>query len=94
MTFHTWMLIPLGYLAMSLVTIVFYGIDKHRAIHGGWRIKERTLHTLKLLGGWPGALVAQVVFHHKRRKLGFMLVFAAIVTMHIAVWVVIYRAMH
>jgi uncharacterized membrane protein YsdA (DUF1294 family) len=91
MTQYNFMLIAGGYVAMSLVTLGFYGIDKYRAVHGKWRISERTLHGLELLGGWPGALLAQALFHHKQRKLGFMLVFAGIITLHVAIWVMIFR---
>jgi len=32
------------------------------------------LHFMAVIGGWPGALVAQEVFRHKSRKLSFRLV--------------------
>jgi uncharacterized membrane protein YsdA (DUF1294 family) len=82
------------YLVMSLIAVVIYGIDKRRAERGGWRIPERTLHLLELLGGWPGALLAQRMFRHKRWKLSFMLVFWAIVALHVAGWVAVYRIAH
>jgi len=33
------------------------------------------LHIFALAGGWPGALVAQKLFHHKTKKLSFRIVF-------------------
>jgi len=63
------------YAAMSLVTFFAYGLDKRAARLRTWRIPEATLHLLSLLGGWPGALVAQVVFRHKTRKQPFRAVF-------------------
>ena len=75
------------YLAMSVVTFIAYGVDKRRAVRGRWRIPERTLHLLELCGGWPGALAGQVMFHHKRRKLGYMLVLAMIIAAHVALWI-------
>lgn len=50
------------------------------------RIPERTLHTLELLGGWPGALVGQQLFKHKRSKAPYMRVFWVIVLLHVAAW--------
>ncbi|WP_153605141.1 DUF1294 domain-containing protein, partial [Pseudomonas aeruginosa] len=44
------------------------------------------LHLFELLGGWPGALVAQQVFRHKTRKLSFQLVFWGIVLLHQSFW--------
>jgi uncharacterized membrane protein YsdA (DUF1294 family) len=78
------------YAAMSVVTLVAYGIDKRRAILGKYRIRERTLHLLELLGGWPGAVVGQVWFRHKRRKLAYMVVFFGIIALHVAAWVGFY----
>jgi uncharacterized membrane protein YsdA (DUF1294 family) len=80
------------YTIISLITFAMYGLDKRKAIHGYWRIKENTLHLLELLGGWPGAYVAQRFFHHKTIKTSYQLAFWTIVTLHMAVWVfVIYR---
>lgn len=72
-------MLPLGiaavYLAASVATAIGYGIDKSAAQSGAWRTRERTLHVLALMGGWPGALVAQRVFHHKSRKPSFRFAF-------------------
>jgi uncharacterized membrane protein YsdA (DUF1294 family) len=59
------------YLAASVAAFVAYGVDKSAAHSGRWRTPESTLHLLALLGGWPGALIAQRVFHHKSRKPSF-----------------------
>ena len=37
-----------------------YGHDKSATVRDAWRVKENTLHPFALLGGWPGALAAQV----------------------------------
>jgi len=84
---RSWMWILGVYGLVSAVTFVVYGIDKRRAATGGRRVPEATLHGLELLGGWPGALLGQSVFRHKRRKLRYMLVFAGIVGVHVALWV-------
>ena len=67
------------YLAMSLVTIAVYAMDKRKAVKSQWRIPEATLHICELLCGWPGAMIAQVVIRHKNAKLSFQLVFWAMV---------------
>ncbi len=75
-----------GYLAMSLVTIVAYGLDKEKAGRGEWRTAESLLHLLELGGGWPGALFAQQLFRHKTRKVGYQVVFWLIVLAHFGLW--------
>lgn len=77
--------------AMSLVTLAAYALDKHRAIHARRRTPERTLHTLALLGGWPGALIAMPLFKHKRRKAAFVRVFWLTVFVNLAVVALIVR---
>lgn len=64
-----------GYLVFSAAAFVMYGMDKSSAVHGGWRIPELWFHMVALAGGWPGALIAQRVFHHKTRKQPFRTVF-------------------
>ena len=52
----------------SLVTLVFYGIDKARAVDGAWRIPEKVLLILSAVGGALGGLLAIYLFRHKTRK--------------------------
>jgi len=75
------------YAVVSLVTFVTYGLDKRAARLNRRRVPEARLHLFELLGGWPGALMAQQIFAHKRRKLRFMLVTFLITAAHLAVWV-------
>jgi uncharacterized membrane protein YsdA (DUF1294 family) len=67
--------VPVFYAAASVAAAIAYRLDKSAAERHGWRISERVLHFMAVMGGWPGALVAQEVFRHKRRKLSFRLVF-------------------
>lgn len=60
------------YLMMSLLTVALYWLDKRAAKRRNWRIPERTLNLYALCGGWPGALLAQWQFAHKRSKETFM----------------------
>ena len=52
-------------LAVNLLTFVIYGIDKWKARHDRWRVREVSLLLLAALGGSPAALLAMRVFHHK-----------------------------
>lgn len=74
------------YIVASLVCAGVYWHDKRQAQAGGQRIPEKLLHLSELLGGWPGALVAQQLWRHKTRKLSYQLVFWLIVLLHQVVW--------
>lgn len=55
----------------SLVCYAAYARDKAAAIQGRRRVSERALLMLGLLGGWPGAIVAQQRLRHKSSKTSF-----------------------
>lgn len=63
------------YLSVSLVTFCIYAFDKLAAQKRTYRVPEKTLHLLSLLGGWPGALLAQEFLRHKTSKQSFRLVY-------------------
>ena len=56
---------------MSLIAFAAFGIDKYKAKTNRWRISEKTLFLLALLGGGVGAYVGMKVFHHKTRHKQF-----------------------
>lgn len=61
-----------GFLAaMNVAAFAAYGSDKYRSMHGQWRIRERTLLLLALLGGSAGAWLGMQVFRHKTQHLKF-----------------------
>ncbi|MEN9322167.1 MAG: hypothetical protein RL039_1980 [Pseudomonadota bacterium] len=76
------------YAALSLVTFFAYAFDKSAARAGTWRTSENTLHTLGLIGGWPGALLAQQLLRHKTAKTEFASVFWVTATLNMAAFVV------
>ena len=57
---------------ISFITFVLYGIDKHRAKKGRWRIPERTLIAFSLLGGGAGGALGMFLFRHKTRHWYFV----------------------
>jgi len=68
---------------LSLVTMIVYWIDKRRAVQGSYRrIPESTLHVLGLMGGWPGASIAQEFLRHKTQKTSFRVMFWVTVLLH------------
>jgi len=71
---------------MSAVTFIVFAWDKHRAKNKAWRVSERALHTLELLGGWPGAWLALRWLRHKSSKRSYRRIWVGIVTLHVLGW--------
>ena len=59
-------------IAINLVTFAVYGADKRRARRGAWRVPEKTLFLLPLLGGSLGALLGMLTFRHKTKHWYFV----------------------
>jgi uncharacterized membrane protein YsdA (DUF1294 family)/cold shock CspA family protein len=70
------------YLFASAVAFFMYAHDKSAAKKDQWRTSESTLHILSLIGGWPGAFVAQKLLRHKSKKQSFQTVFWATVVIN------------
>lgn len=50
---------------INLLTFILFGIDKYKAKHDRWRVKEATLLGMALMGGSIGAWLGMKVWHHK-----------------------------
>jgi uncharacterized membrane protein YsdA (DUF1294 family) len=69
-------------LIASAIAYWLYAIDKRRAEEGLWRIPEAQLHLLEILGGWPGAFLAQRRLRHKCSKGSYQVTFWLIVLIY------------
>lgn len=76
------------YSALSLFTFIIYWADKSASKNGKWRTSENALHFLALIGGWPGALIAQQKLRHKTKKQPFRAIFwiTIVVNLSILAW--------
>jgi uncharacterized membrane protein YsdA (DUF1294 family) len=77
-----WRILTAAPVAMSAGTYFAYRRDKWYAETGKWRIPEATLHLCELLGGWPGAFLAQRVLRHKISKTSYQVAFWGIILLH------------
>jgi uncharacterized membrane protein YsdA (DUF1294 family) len=84
-----WRMLWRVYLVMSILTFVVYGIDKFLAQAEWKRVPERWLHTLSIMGGFPGALAGMHLFHHKKNKPKIRWVIIASGILHIAAFVIV-----
>ena len=71
------------------MTFTVYGVDKAKARRGAWRVPEKTLFLLPLLGGSVGALLGMLIFRHKTKHWYFVWGIPLILLAQIAlaVWV-------
>ncbi len=53
---------------VNVLSFLIYGLDKLKAKYHKWRISEKTLLLLAILGGAYGSYFAMILFHHKTRK--------------------------
>ncbi len=72
-------------LALNIIAILMYGVDKSKAKKGKWRISEKSLLIIAFLGPW-GALIGMHGFHHKTQKTAFKLVYVFAI-IHIVLYV-------
>lgn len=76
-------------ITVNLVTFVFYGIDKYKAIHHRWRISEFFLLLMTFIGGSLGAVSGMSLFHHKTRHLKFKILVPLFFILHV-MFIVVY----
>ena len=83
-------IIVLYLLIINVITFIVYGVDKHKAKQGKWRIPESTLLLLAALGGSIGALLGMKVWHHKTMHKKFQYGVPAILVVQVAVvgWII------
>ena len=85
-----WTVLLVWLAVINLLTFIVYGADKRRARKGKWRVPEKTLFLLPLLGGSIGALLGMRVCHHKTKHWYFVWGIPAILLAQIALAVWIY----
>jgi uncharacterized membrane protein YsdA (DUF1294 family)/cold shock CspA family protein len=78
-----WQIVAL-YFVTSIIAFFMYWGDKSAARKGRWRTKENSLLFCGLIGGWPGALIAQHLFRHKSSKTEFQIFFWGTVAINCA----------
>ncbi len=72
-------------LVVNVITFLMMGYDKHEAKKGNWRVSEKTLFTLVVLGGSIGGIIGMFTFRHKTKKWYFRFGFPIILILQILV---------
>lgn len=59
--------------AMSILGFILMWVDKRRAVHNKWRIRELTLFVVAFLGGGVGTILGMYLFRHKTKHKSFVI---------------------
>jgi len=78
-------LIAIALVVVNLGSVIAIWWDKRRAKKDQWRIKEGTLLSWALVGGWPGGIWAMRRFRHKTSKRSFQAKYVLAVLLNIGV---------
>jgi uncharacterized membrane protein YsdA (DUF1294 family) len=79
--------IVIYYLLINVLSFSVMGIDKKRAKRREWRIKERTLWWLAIVGGALGGLIGMRVYRHKIKHTLFKFGFPSIAALHLFLFI-------
>ena len=70
-------------LFFNLLAFTLFGIDKNKAIRNAYRIPEKTLFLVAILGGSLGAFLGMRLYHHKTRRTSFRIGIPVILCLHL-----------
>ena len=76
-------------IAINIITLLVYGIDKLKARKSQWRIPESTLLLLAVIGGSIGAWLGMKVWHHKTMHKKFKYGVPLIIAIQIGIYLYI-----
>lgn len=79
------------FIIINLITFAVFGIDKLKAVKDKWRIPEKVLFLLSIIGGSAGALLGMYTFRHKTKKPAFKFGIPAILIVQIVLLYFIMR---
>ena len=75
------------YICVNIIAFILYGLDKKYAREGRWRIPEKTLLGIAMIGGAAGAWIGMQTFRHKTKHMSFRMLVPLFAVVH--VWIII-----
>lgn len=85
----TWQALVIYLIAINIIGFFIMGFDKMKAKRGTWRVPEKTLFTITLIGGGVGTILGMYTFRHKTKKFRFTIGFPVILLTEIVLAVYI-----
>lgn len=80
------------FLLLNILGLISMGIDKRKARKHLWRIPEKSLFFIAILGGSIGSLSGMYLFHHKTKHKTFVIGIPVILVLQvILILTIIYK---
>ena len=80
------------YAVINTIGVFVNIIDKRRSVKHKWRIKEKTLWLVALLGGALGSYITMILIRHKTKHKSFMIGMPVLALLQIATIIYIFLA--
>ena len=79
------------YVCVNVIAFILYGLDKKYAREGRWRIPEKTLLGIAMIGGAAGAWAGMQTFRHKTKHMSFRILVPVFVLVHVGIIAMVVR---
>lgn len=80
-------IIGIYYICVNIIAFILYGLDKKYARESRWRIPEKTLLGIALIGGAAGAWIGMQTFRHKTKHMSFRTLVPLFAVVHM--WMIV-----
>ncbi|MFB1050873.1 DUF1294 domain-containing protein [Paraliobacillus sp. JSM ZJ581] len=71
------------------IAFIMMGIDKHRAEKRKWRVPEKKLWLLAIMGGSIGSMIGMKIFRHKTKHPAFQFGMPVILTIQVLLYILL-----
>ena len=72
-------------IVVNIIGFLSMGVDKFKAQKNFWRIKEKTLFIIAVIGGSIGSIIGMYTFRHKTKHMSFVIGMPIILTVQVVV---------
>ena len=81
---NRWIVAIVYLVIINIVGFVYMGMDKKKAKRGAWRIPEKRLFFIAIIGGSVGAISGMYFYRHKTKHMTFVIGMPLIFILQIA----------
>ncbi len=77
-------------IGVNIAGVMLMAIDKGRAITRRWRIKEKNLFLIAIIGGSLGCMIGMQLFRHKTKHIKFTIGMPSIFIIQVIITIIAY----